>query len=553
MAKLYTLPRVVHLLLLLLTVCFPSRVLSGTYLRVDNTSHYLSVSTDVPETPSVVWDKVVQMLVAEKAIGPTRASGAYGMVHTAMYNAWSVYDKQASPSVSGLPKKRPRQCRSWTNKFNAMNYAAFSILFRLFPGNVSYLQKILNNHMISCKQCERQIGKKIGFFAAKAVYNDYRSVQNHLHTFGLHPEYFSSTTVMESWNPETVPIDDPNGKVQSFLTPWWGWFKTFVIDSNGRGFFPSEPPKLFLLQPGEVVLGNRTISLYNGTTLIISKNLIGTVINPAFIRQAEIVVRASRDLTDKTKTIAEFWEDGTGTSYPPGTWMTFAQYVSARDRNCLDEDAKLFFSMGNAVRDAGIISWAAKRIYSYTRPIESIRTLGKLGLIGEYDHSLGGNAITAYSLTERKAVRMLASKFGTYQRPGADSSPPFPEFVSGHSAFSASASKVLELFTGREFFGAGVAIQPGSSLFETASPKKNVLLHWQTFRDAAKEAGISRLYGGIHFPNGNNQGFDLGSRIGKLVHAQSMRLFNRSFNYYRSPCQRKRYSRLCCSYVGHRL
>jgi hypothetical protein len=94
---------------------------------------------------------------------------------------------------------------------------------------------------------------------------------------------------------------------------------------------------------------------------------VGVDINPAFIQQAVDVVEFSANLTDEQKLIAEFWEDGSGTPFPPGTWMEFGQDISQRDNNTLDEDVQLFFALGNAVMDAGIATWEAKLSYNSAR------------------------------------------------------------------------------------------------------------------------------------------------------------------------------------------
>jgi hypothetical protein len=48
-------------------------------------------------------------------------------------------------------------------------------------------------------------------------------------------------------------------------------------------------------------------------------------------------------------------------------------------------------------------------------------------------------------------------------------------------------------------------------------PRKDVVLSWPTFTDAAKEAGASRLIGGIHIAAGNDEGLELGEMVGKVV------------------------------------
>lgn len=317
-----------------------------------------------------------------------------------------------------------------------------------------------------------------------------------------------------------MPIDAEPGqeeRIQRFLTPHWGDVIPFALESGNQ--FRPEAPKPFLLVDGEVDLEAKTITLADtGEVLPITRDLIGDVINPEFIEQVEEIVDVSANLTDEQKLIAEFWEDPSGTSFPPGTWMTFGEFVSARDNNTLDDDAQLFFALGNAVFDAGIATWESKRFYDYIRPVRAVRTLGELGLIGEFNENLGGFAIEAWGGPGQGTQTILATDFLTYQTPGSDPSPPFAEYTSGHSAFSAAGAEILQLFTNSDKFGASVTFQSGESRFEPdITPQSTLTLQWDTFTEAADEAGISRIYGGIHFSDGDLNGRILGREVAQAV------------------------------------
>ena len=91
--------------------------------------------------------------------------------------------------------------------------------------------------------------------------------------------------------------------------------------------------------------------------------------------------------------------------------------------------------------------------------------------------------------------------------------PPFPEYTSGHSGFSTASAEILKLFTGSDKFGASVTLPVGSSRIEPGLvPSTPVTLEWKTFTEAAEEASLSRLYGGIHFNDGNEQGRIMGRK-----------------------------------------
>ena len=82
--------------------------------------------------------------------------------------------------------------------------------------------------------------------------------------------------------------------------------------------------------------------------------------------------------------------------------------------------------------------------------------------------------------------------------------PPFPDYVSGHSTFSGAASAVLALFCGRDDvpFTSGSDFLPG------------VQRRFSGFSAAAEEAALSRLYGGIHFRSANVDGLEAGLSVG---------------------------------------
>ena len=96
--------------------------------------------------------------------------------------------------------------------------------------------------------------------------------------------------------------------------------------------------------------------------------------------------------------------------------------------------------------------------------------------------------------------------------------PPFAEYPSGHSAFSAAAAEVLRRSTGSDDFGAMTTIEAGSSRIEPGRVfAEDLTLHWDTFSAAADEAGLSRRYGGIRFRQGDLVGRAIGRAVGAPV------------------------------------
>jgi REP element-mobilizing transposase RayT len=166
---------------------------------------------------------------------------------------------------------------------------------------------------------------------------------------------------------------------------------------------------------------------------------------------------------------------------------------------------KMFFVLSNAIFDASIAAWETKRAFDSIRPVTAIPFLFR------------GKTIRAWGGPGKGTVEMDGSQWIPYQQ-ATFPTPPFPEYVSGHSTYSAAAAHTLELWTGSDHFGYGVTLPEGSSKIEPGStPAYPVTLHWETFTDAANEASISRRYGGIHF-----RAADLAGRLlGRLVAFQA--------------------------------
>ncbi|MCI0626381.1 MAG: vanadium-dependent haloperoxidase [Acidobacteria bacterium] len=201
-------------------------------------------------------------------------------------------------------------------------------------------------------------------------------------------------------------------------------------------------------------------------------------------------VKALGRATDSTRTeeqsqIALFWVDGAGTETPPGHWNSIAREVAATLSNTLEENARLFALLNLALADATICAWDAKYTFNFWRPVTAIRN-------GDTD----GNPATDADPSWLSYI----------------TTPPFPDYVSGHSTFSGAASTVLALFYGTD----NISFTTGSDSLP------GVLRSFDSFSAAAEEAAISRLYGGIHFRFANEDGLQSGLRIGEFTFQHSL-------------------------------
>ena len=172
-----------------------------------------------------------------------------------------------------------------------------------------------------------------------------------------------------------------------------------------------------------------------------------------------------------------------------------------------------FFGLTNAIHDAGICAWDNKCRFASVRPITAIRYL--------YD----GQSVTAWAGPYQGTRAIDGGAWFPYQL-STFPTPPFPEYSSGHSNFSAAGAEILRLFTGRDVFGASVSFPAGSSRVEPGTvPAHNLTLSWSSFSEGAAQAGISRRYGGIHFEQGDLDARETGRAAGRSAWARALTYF----------------------------
>jgi hypothetical protein len=244
-------------------------------------------------------------------------------------------------------------------------------------------------------------------------------------------------------------------------------------------------------------------------------------LNPLFVAELNQVLQYSMNLTATEKAIAEYWEAGPGSAFPPGIWMGFTNDL-IRDRQLsLDQAMKLSFGVSQSLMDASIGSWATKYEFNSVRPITAIR---------EYYY---GRTTTdsGEPLTDWRETPLVGQAWQPYQNPAA-LTPNFPDMNSGHSAYSSAASTFIRNYLGSNVFGKSVTLKDNDSRFDPngfdgqpGTTGTAITLSWDYLNGAAEQAGLSRLYGGIHFNYGNWQGQILGTRAGTNASLKAFSLF----------------------------
>jgi hypothetical protein len=233
----------------------------------------------------------------------------------------------------------------------------------------------------------------------------------------------------------------------------WNTMKPMVMDSASQ-FKPAKPP-LFSLD---------TTSLY--------------------YKSMHEVYDISKSLTEDQMTIARFWDDnpfviehsghmtfGNKKITPGGHWMGICAIASKQSGADAVKTARAYALTALALYEGFISCWDEKYRSSYVRPVTVIN-----------------------ETIDPSWLPFLQT-------------PPFPEYTSGHSTITASAAAVLTSLYGDNF-----AFQDTSDLRYIGMQR-----HFNSFNEAAAEASISRVYGGIHYKFSVDTGAAQGKKLGNYI------------------------------------
>jgi hypothetical protein len=241
------------------------------------------------------------------------------------------------------------------------------------------------------------------------------------------------------------------------LEPHWCEIRPLVLDTCSQ-FQPSPPPK-FDISP-----------------------------NSSFYKELMEVMHSVDSLTEEQKHIADFFDDNpfklnvnghlmfaTKKFSPPGHWMNIVGIASQKAKADFNATVAAYTETSIALFDGFISCWKTKFSTNSVRP-------------------------------ETVINKYINPDWRPYIQ-----TPPFPSYTSGHSVISAAAAEVMSHHFGDKFS------YTDTSLNEFGIRERS----FQSFRDAAWEASLSRLYGGIHYRSdivsGNIEGKQIGEYIvGKL-------------------------------------
>ena len=203
-----------------------------------------------------------------------------------------------------------------------------------------------------------------------------------------------------------------------------------------------------------------------------------------FYELADEVYQVGVKLTDEQKAIADFWDCNgfkvnvsghvmfaTKAMTPGGHWMGITGIVCKNQKADFDKTVYSFTGVSIGIMDAFIACWNTKFTYDLLRP-------------ETYINQFIDNAWKPYLQT-----------------------PPFPEYTSGHSIISSSAATILT-----RIYGDNTAFVDSTERRWGWPDRK-----FKNVTEAAHEAALSRLLGGIHYREAMEEGLVEGKKIGELV------------------------------------
>jgi hypothetical protein len=206
--------------------------------------------------------------------------------------------------------------------------------------------------------------------------------------------------------------------------------------------------------------------------------------NSVFYKALIEVKNIGDSLNDEQKHIADFWDDNpfkmnvtghvmfaTKKFSPAGHWMNITGIGAKKANADFNTTVAAYTKTAIALFDAFISCWDEKYRSNYIRP-----------------------------------ETVINSTIDQEWRPYIQT-PPFPSYTSGHSTISAAAAEVMT-----EYFGDKLSFAD-TSLLEFGIANREI----KSFRDAAQEASISRLYGGIHYRFDLDAGNESGMKIGRKI------------------------------------
>ena len=364
---------------------------------------------------------------AGRGVAPTVGSRLLAITSLSVYDAVNAFDRTHTSYAVKTPAP------AGASKEAAAAAAAYKVLVRLLPNQTQLFdrQLALSLAEITDSPQAKAEGVAFGMFVADTILNSRANDGSSNNAPYVPPagDYV--------WRPDT---QGPNKDVA--LGPNWGKVKPFAIP-NTAAFAPNGLDGV----PGT----NRFVQDLEQVRLLGGKQ-----------STANTTVTRTPDQTE----IAIFWSDDRPDTFRPyGQLNEIAEEVSIREKNTIPENARLFAQLNVALADAAIVTWDAKYNSEVIQPRPDDLITGGFG----EKHGISG------TVTDPQWEPLL------------NPTPPFPDYISGHSSFGGAFAGVMTNFFGENY-----------SFTAVSQEILGVTRSYNSFYDAGFDDAISRVYGGVH-------------------------------------------------------
>jgi membrane-associated phospholipid phosphatase len=404
----------------------------------------------------ISWNQILLDAIATAKTPPPVASRAMAMVQTAVFDAVNnIAKKYKNYAITEIAPAETDPISIVIEEQAAAIQAAYTVLTSLFASQKATFDAKLTSSLAAITD---GVAKTDGLTFGKTIAD--KVIASRANDGATTKVPYTPGTNPGDWQPTAV-VTGADGKP--------------VLDANGN----TTPAPAVLPQWGKVT----TFGILPGD-VVNNRPAAPPALNSEqyaaeFNQVKDIGAANSTTRTADQTEIAKFWADGGGTFTPPGHWNQIAQDVARNQFNSLVDNARLFAALDVAEADAAIVCWDTKYNYSRWRPITAIRK-------ADTDDNPATTADTTWT-------SLLTT-------------PNFPAYTSGHSTFSSAAATVLTSLYGDNY------------QFSTTGPGlPGVIRNFTSFTQAAEEAGISRIYGGIHFMSDNTVGLAAGKKVGEYI------------------------------------
>ncbi|CCH96528.1 putative phosphoesterase [Microcystis aeruginosa PCC 9717] len=396
---------------------------------------------------------------AGRGVGPTVGSRLMALVSTAVYDTVQAFNT-LYPSYA-VNVSAPTN----TSLQAAVVGAAYRVLSTQLPEQNSLLSQQVTNSLAEIQ--DSATAESRGFNFGILVANQSLNLRANDGSSNNTP--FTAPSGNYVWTPETLgpTAGVALGANWGGVTPWTiGNIDQFVsqnqldVTLDGRPDNPNDQGALYAQEIEEV-------RLYGG----LQNTALTTTLRNA--DQAEMAVFWSYDRADSFR--------------PYGHLNQIAQEIAVREGNTLQEDASLFAALNTALADAVIVAWKEKYTELQPRPDDVIAG------------GFAANDGIASTVGDPNWKPLLSELIGV-------NSPPFPDYMSGHSAMGGAFAGVMTEYFGENYVFSAVSQElPG------------VVRDFDSFYEAGMEDALSRIYGGVHVSEACTDSFEMGLAVGDFV------------------------------------